>query len=149
MLPYLLQTLLITVIALLYSLRDDVILYITYFLVERVFWHNGFPYIYISLSITFVKFITWGQFWLSGIAFACVCLCVCLCVCPWLCQTKACLHNHLFKLELPNYDKRCKIPWLRSLIFWGLIDLDLQDHIQLKNQNLSIFMSRLPTRVNT
>ena len=58
----------------------------------------------------------------------CVCLSVCLCVCV----------NHLlvrtitrdpFKLGSPNLDQRCKRPWLRSLLFCGLINLDLQGQI--------------------
>ena len=57
---------------------------------------------------------------------ASVCVSVCVCV------------NHLlvraitwdpFKLESPNFDQRCKRPWLRSLLFWGAIDLDHQGQI--------------------
>ena len=33
--------------------------------------------------------------------------------------------HHPFKLGPPNLDQRCKIPWLRSLLFWGLIELDM------------------------
>ena len=60
----------------------------------------------------------------------CVCVCVCLCVC--LCV------NHEFvpgitlqpsKLESPHLEHRCKTPWLRSILFWGVIDLDLQGQI--------------------
>ena len=29
-------------------------------------------------------------------------------------------------LSPPNSHKRCKTPWLRSLLFWGLFDIDLQ-----------------------
>ena len=59
-------------------------------------------------------------------------LCVCPCVCVSLCV------NHLlvraitwepFKLGSPNLDQRCKRPWLRSLLFCGAIDLDLQGQI--------------------
>ena len=32
--------------------------------------------------------------------------------------------HHLFKLGPRNLDQRCKLPWLRSLLFWGLIELD-------------------------
>ena len=39
--------------------------------------------------------------------------------------------RHLFKLGPRNLDQRCKIPWLRSLLFWGLIELDMS--------NLTIF----------
>ena len=34
--------------------------------------------------------------------------------------------HHPFKLGSPNLDHRCKRPWLRSLLFFGVIDLDLQ-----------------------
>ena len=73
---------------------------------------------------------TRGQFWPSGIVVACVCVCVCLSV-------RLCV-NHLlvraiirllFKLGSPNLDQRCKRPWLRSLLFWGAIDLELQGQI--------------------
>ena len=69
---------------------------------------------------------TQGQFWPSCIVVTCVCVSVCLCV------------NHLlvraitwdpFKLGSPNLDQRCKRPWLKSLLFCGLIDLDLQGQI--------------------
>ena len=60
----------------------------------------------------------------------CLHLCVCVCVCLSV--------NHLlicaitwdpFKLGSPNLDQRCKRPWLRSLLFFGLIDLALQGQI--------------------
>ena len=62
----------------------------------------------------------------------CVCVSVCVCVCVSPCV------NHLlvraitrdpFKLGSPNLDQRCKRPWLRSLLFLGVIDLDLQGQI--------------------
>ena len=34
-----------------------------------------------------------------------------------------------FQLESPNLNQTCKTSWLRSLLFWGLIDLDLQGQI--------------------
>ena len=37
--------------------------------------------------------------------------------------------HHPFKLGSPNLDHRCKRPWLRSLLFLGVIDLDLQGQI--------------------
>ena len=67
---------------------------------------------------------TRGQFWPSGIVVACVCLCVRLSVCAVI----TCLH-HPFKLGSPNLDHRCIRPWLRPLLFWGVIDLDLQGQI--------------------
>ena len=47
--------------------------------------------------------------------------------------------HHPFKLGSPNLDYRCKRPWLRSLLFWGVIDLHLQGQIQLQNQKLPHF----------
>ena len=43
-----------------------------------------------------------------------------------------CLSTWL-KLEPPNSHKICRTPCLRSLLFWGLIDIDLQCQIQLKS----------------
>ena len=85
------------------------------------------------LSIFFFVFVfTRGQFWPSGIVIACVCVCVCVCMGVSLCV------NHLlvraiirypFKLGSPNLDQRCKRHWLRSVLFWGAIDLDLKGQI--------------------
>ena len=44
-----------------------------------------------------------------------------------------------FKLGSPNLNHRCKRPWLRSLLFWGVIDLYLQGQINLRSQNLPHF----------
>ena len=43
------------------------------------------------------------------------------------------LTHHPFKLGSPNLEQRCKIHWLRSLLFWDAIDL--QDQIWLKMSN--------------
>ena len=59
-------------------------------------------------------------------------VCVCVCVCVNLCVNHLLVHvitRDPFKLGLPNLDQRCKRPWLRSLLFWGVIDLDLQGQI--------------------
>ena len=69
---------------------------------------------------------TRGQFWPSGIVVACVCLSVCPSVCA---VTVRAITHHPFELGSPNLDHRCKRPWLRSLLFWGVIDLDLQGQI--------------------
>ena len=37
--------------------------------------------------------------------------------------------HHLFKLGPPNLDQRCKIPWLRSILFRELIELDMSNQI--------------------
>ena len=62
------------------------------------------------------------------------CRCLRLSVCP---SVRVCgnhllvraITQHLFKLGSPNLHHRCKRPWLRSLLFLGVIDLDLQGQI--------------------
>ena len=41
--------------------------------------------------------------------------------------------SHLLKLESPNLHQRCKTVWLRSLLFWGLIDVDLHVNSEFWN----------------
>ena len=65
-----------------------------------------------------------------------VCVCVCLSVNHQLVRVKT---HQPFKLESPNLDQRCKRPWLRSLLFFGTIDLELQGQIELKSKNLPHF----------
>ena len=86
--------------------------------------------------IAVISIFTRGQFWLSGIVVACVCVCVCLSVNH---QFVRAITHQPFKLESPNLDQRCKRPWLRSLLFLGTIDLELQGQIELKSQNLPHF----------
>ena len=62
----------------------------------------------------------------------CLRLCVCVCVSVRMCVNHLLVRaitRDLFKLGSPNLDQRCKRPWLRSLLFWGAIDLDLQGQI--------------------
>ena len=77
--------------------------------------------------VTYV--FTRGQFWPSGIVVACVCVCVCLSV----------ITRDPSRLGSPNLDQRCKRPWLRPLLFFGLIDFDLQGPIQHESQNFPHF----------
>ena len=79
---------------------------------------------------------TRGQFWPSGIVVACVCVSVSLCVNHLLVHA---ITRDPFKLGLPNLKHRCKRPWLRSLLFWGVIDLYIQGQIYLQSQNLPHF----------
>ena len=65
-------------------------------------------------------------------------VCVSVCVCGKHLLVRA-ITQHQFKLGSPNLDNRCKRPWLRSLLFWGVIDLDLQGQIELQSQNLPHF----------
>ena len=83
---------------------------------------------------------------------ASVCVCVCMCVCVSVnhqfVRTITC---HPLKLQSPNLDQKCKTPWLRSLLFLGFIDLDLQGQIELKSKNLPHFglVSLSGRQVNT
>ena len=47
--------------------------------------------------------------------------------------------HHPFRLGSPNLDQRCKRPWLRSLLFCGTIDRDIQGQIELQSRNLPHF----------
>ena len=70
----------------------------------------------------------------------CRCLRVCVCVCLSVNhQLVRAITHQPFKLEPPNLDQRCKRPWLRSLLFFGAVDLELQGQIELKCQNLPHF----------
>ena len=46
--------------------------------------------------------------------------------------------HHPFKLRSLNLDQKCKIHWLRSLLFWEAIDVDLQSQILLKKANFQV-----------
>ena len=72
-------------------------------------------------SFQLTTIFTQGQFWPSGIVVACVCLHLYVCVCPSI-------------TSLSVWQQVClrKTPWLRSLLFWGFIDLDLQVKLNLK-----------------
>ena len=86
-------------------------------------------------SLRFALF-TRGQFWPSGVVVACVCVSVCMCVCVSVNHelVRAIIHQP-FTLGSPNLVQRSKTPWLRSLSFFGAIDLDLQGQIKLQTQN--------------
>ena len=66
----------------------------------------------------------------------CLRLCVSLCVNHLLVRA---ITRDPFKLGSPNLKHSCKRPWLRSLLFWGGIDLYLQGQIYLQSQNLPHF----------
>ena len=65
--------------------------------------------------------------------------CVCPSVSPSVTKFVRAISHYPFKLGSPNLDQRCKRPWLRSLLFCGTIDLDLQGQIELQSQNLPHF----------
>ena len=65
-------------------------------------------------------------------------VCVSICVCGNHMLVRAITH-HPFELGSPNLDHRWKRPWLRSLLFWEVIELDRQGQIELQSQNLPHF----------
>ena len=67
---------------------------------------------------------------------ASVCVCFRPCVNHEL--VRAITHDP-YQLGSTNLDRKCKRPWLRSLLFLGVIDLDLQGQIELQSQNLPYF----------
>ena len=70
------------------------------------------------------------------------CHCLCLSVCVCLCinhEFVSTITHQPFRLGSPNLDQRYKRPWLRSLLFRGTIDRDLQGQIKLQSQNLPHF----------
>ena len=108
-----------------------------FFFYQRTGNENG--YIFHSVHIRHTShgcdaefFFTRGQFWPSSIVIACVCVSVrvsaCLCVCINHLLVRTITHQP-FTLESPNLDARRKTPWLRCLLFWGVIDFDLQGQI--------------------
>ena len=70
-----------------------------------------------------------------------LCVCVRVWVCQSVCQSLACPRDNSGPLKLgsPNLDQMCKRPWLRSLLFLGVIDHDLQGQIKLQSQTLPHF----------
>ena len=82
---------------------------------------------------------------LSLPASVCVCVRACASTPPPPPLVRAITH-HPFKLGSPNLDHRCKRPWLRSLLFWGVIDLDLQ---KLPNFELVGRITQSPVQART
>ena len=94
---------------------------------------------HISCAFQLGSLITWGQFWPSGIVVACVCVYVCVCFCVSVNhEFVRAITNQPFKLGWPNLDQS-KRPWLRALLFCGMVDHDLQGQIEPQSQNLPHF----------
>ena len=60
----------------------------------------------------------------------CRCLCQCVCVCVY----RSLVHSGSVSARITKFGLRTRTPWLRSLLFWGAIDLDLQCQIWLKSK---------------
>ena len=107
-----------------------------------VFWHMQLYmswYIRSFFGFTFLNILYFYPRPVLAFGY-CRCLRVCVCVCLSVNHqlVRAVTHQQ-FKLESPNLDHRCKRPWLRSLLFFEMIDLELQGQIELKSQNLPHF----------
>ena len=65
-------------------------------------------------------FFTRGQVWPSSIAVACAC--------------RSIPRDNLSPVlaRIANWNQKCKTPWLKSLLFWGRIDLDLKGKIKFE-----------------
>ena len=62
-------------------------------------------------------------------------------VCVCVCHSIACPRDNTdpFQLGAPNLEQRCKTHWLRFLLFFGIINRDLQAQVYLENPNLPHF----------
>ena len=58
-----------------------------------------------------------------------------VCQCVYVCQSRACPHDNSSLIQA----RRCKTPWLRSLLFLGMINIDLQGQIELESHILPHF----------
>ena len=76
-------------------------------------------------------FLFWFRFYHPRPVLAFGCCCLHLCVCQSVCQSLACPRDNSGPVQVgsQNLDQRCKKTWLRSLLFCGAIDLDLQGQI--------------------
>ena len=93
------------------------------------YWYKFIIAFYINTELNHMSTVfTRGQYWPSGIVVACVCLCVCVRPCVNHELVRAITHDP-YQLGSPNLDRKCKRPWSRSLMFLGVIDLDLQGQI--------------------
>ena len=96
---------------------------------------NKFHFVSMNKESGFLPEASFGLRVLSLPARVCVCVYVCVSVSVNHEFVRAITHQP-FKLGSPNLDQRCKRPWLRALLFCGMIDHDLQGQIELQSQNL-------------
>ena len=89
--------------------------------------HGNHIYMYVA-KMFFVSMILVGFYQRLVLAFG-YCRCLRLSVSPSVTKFVREITHHPFKLGSPNFDHRCKRPLLASLLFWGVIDFDLQGQI--------------------
>ena len=98
-------------------------------------WNSTRKYLTQTLKpTTWIEILTICTSFLPDISFDLRVLSLSVYVCP---SIRPCI-NHLlvstitpypFKLGSPNFDQKCKTPWLRSLWFWGAIDFQGRSQI--------------------
>ena len=87
---------------------------------------------YYRWDITPISSLPYTSFYPRPILAFGYCRCLRLCVYVCLCvnhEFVRAITLYPFKLESPNLEHKCKTPWLRTLLFCGVIDHDLQGQI--------------------
>ena len=93
---------------------------------------------YTGIEVPFLPEASFGLRVLSSPLSVYLSVCVCMCVCINHLLVRTITHQP-FKLKSPNLKHRCKTPWLRCLLFWGVIDLELQGQIEHESRILPHF----------
>ena len=94
----------------------------------------------ICLSVYFMPLLPEASFAFKY--FHCLHLSGCVCLCVYLCvnlEVALIITCHLFKIEPPDLNQKCKTPWLGSVFFCGMIDHDPLREIELKVKHLNHF----------
>ena len=90
------------------------------------FVHNGPGFVFLWYQLTLDPFLPEASFGLRVFSLPAR-VCVHVSINHEFVRT---ITHHPFKLGSPNLDQRCKKPWLRALLFCGMIDHDLQGQIE-------------------
>ena len=83
---------------------------------------GNFPYYYLIIwrKLKMCIFIFTEASFSLWVLLLPACVCTCVSVCSRVIHKFVCaITHHLFKPGSPNLDQKCKITWLRSLLFWG------------------------------
>ena len=96
------------------------------YLVHLMTWVGAWTQLVIGFLCSFLPEASFGLQVLSSLASVGLCVRVCVCINHELVRM---ITHRSFKLGSPNLDQRCKTPWFRSLLFLGMIDIDLQGQI--------------------
>ena len=110
-------------------------------MVQGITWHCTYDKLNVLKSVTLMRCNTFpmAHFYPRPVLAFRYCRCLRLSVSPSVTKFVRAITHYPFKLGSPNLDQRYKRPLLRSLMFCGTIDRDLQGQIELKSQNLPLF----------